>query len=415
MSGDRFDIVVLGPTGMTGRQLVRHLAARLHDEPVRWAVAGRSPKRIRAVLAEEGADVPVLHADISQPQTIEDLVDRCTVIANTAGPYARYADVVYETCARRGRDQVDVCAEIDWLHDRIVDTHDAAAASGARIVFAAGFESLPFDMATRLAAEAARRHHGEPLIDVDVAIHVDRDPPIVMPVDLISGGSFRSGSDALRRSYVRATQDARFLDVEPHTPVRYDIRARRHSSSGVWMAPMVPSPHINPAMLHRSAALCRDRAPGLFDRDCRFREGLASADLFPRVPGDLAASWVAAGQAVGSLLSLAPQPVRDSVADAVERFGPAPGVGPDEARLSGWSWRLDLHATTVGGHQVDVEVLGDGHPGYRSSANLLGEAAVLLAEGRALPEGGVLTPAVAFGTATIAAWERAGVSIRLAE
>ena len=35
---------------------------------------------------------------------------------------------------------------------------------------------------------------------------------------------------------------------------RYELRPRRHAGTGAWLAPMVPSPFLNPPIAHRSAS-----------------------------------------------------------------------------------------------------------------------------------------------------------------
>ena len=410
MPDREFDLVVLGSTGVTGRQVLRYLADRADSADVRWAVAGRDQARIEEGLAAIGLDVPVLVVDLLDHAPVDELARRTRVVANLVGPYARYGQPVYEACADAGTHQVDVCGEVDWLRDRIAQLHAVAEHSGARIVTTAGFEALPFDLAALMAAEVTLARWDEPLADMDVAITVDRDPPVMLPVDLVSGGTLVSGADAIRRGAHAATGDARLLDETAHDPLPFDLAPRRHPATGAWLGPLVPSPYINPVIAHRTAALTRNGGAMCFDDSYRFRDGLVTAGLFPAVPDAIAAGWLSAAQAAGSLLTTAPEATRGLVADLMERLGPVPGQGPDDARLEGWSWRLDGRATTVSGRTLDVVVEGEGHPGYRSTGNLVGEAALLLAEGGD-DRGGIVTPAIAFGTTSIPRFESAGVTM----
>jgi short subunit dehydrogenase-like uncharacterized protein len=71
---------------------------------------------------------------------------------------------------------------------------------------------------------------------------------------------------------------------------------------------------------------------------------------------------------------------------------------------------MSVHAQTVGGHEVDVRIDADGHPGYLTTARMLGEAGILLAEDDATPSrAGCLTPATALGSAAAERLARAGV------
>lgn len=411
MPAPELDIVVLGATGVTGRQVVRYLAERVGETTLSWGVAGRDPERLRQVLDECDAGAELIEVNTDRPETVRSMAERCRVVANLVGPYVRHGAVVYAACVAAGTDQIDVCGEVDWLRDRIGELHEAAVESGARIVATAGFEALPFDLLTWYAAERLLATAGEPLADIDVAITVHRDPPITRPADLVSGGTLVSGADAIRRGTHAATGDARLLDPQPHEALAFDLVPRRHSGSGAWIGPLVPSPYINPVVVHRTAALARDRSMALFAPGLRYRDGLVAAGLFPLVPAALGASWLSAAHAAGSALTAAPASVRSMVADMIEAVGPGAGEGPDDARLAGWSWRLDARAQGSGGHVLDVTATGSGHPGYRSTANLVGEGALLLAESPDEGPGGILTPAAAFGTAGPARFERAGLRI----
>jgi short subunit dehydrogenase-like uncharacterized protein len=69
---------------------------------------------------------------------------------------------------------------------------------------------------------------------------------------------------------------------------------------------------------------------------------------------------------------------------------------------------MELTASTAGGNRVSVEIAGEGHPGYLTTATMLGEAGLLLAEPDATPErAGHLTPAAALGTKSIDRFARA--------
>ena len=63
-----YDIVLLGATGVTGREIARHLAQHARDR--RWAIAGRSPARMADVQATLGLDVPEITVDVTDPAQV---------------------------------------------------------------------------------------------------------------------------------------------------------------------------------------------------------------------------------------------------------------------------------------------------------------------------------------------------------
>jgi short subunit dehydrogenase-like uncharacterized protein len=408
-----FDLVVLGATGTTGREAVRYLARRTPEVGASWAVAGRDSQRCHEVLDAVGAaDVPVLELDVTDRVAVEAIVERAAVIANLVGPYARFGAHVHHVCAATGTDQVDVCGEIDWLADEIRQVHPVAERTGSRIVVACGFESLPFDLATLAVARAAFSRWGEPLASAEIAITVRTDPSVVRLADVVSGGTVRSGADAIRRGAISATSDVRFLDPRPHQPAPLDLRPWRHPIDDRWLGPLLPTPFINPAIVYRSAGLSGTPG-GWFSDDFSYRDGLIADQLVPGVSGIWASAWLSGLQLMTAVLSDRPSTVNDIVADAVEAFGPRPGEGPAPAHLAGWTWCLDAFGTTVGGHRCRAGVEGSGHPGYRSTAMLAAEAALVLATTDTRDDGGVVTPAIAFRDTPFGRWRRAGCVFRI--
>jgi short subunit dehydrogenase-like uncharacterized protein len=98
-----FDVIVLGPTGVTGREVVRYLDQRATPLGTTWAVAGRDQARIDAVLAGLGATPDgVVLADVTDEASVRAMVERARVVVNLVGPYTRYGEPVHAACARAG-------------------------------------------------------------------------------------------------------------------------------------------------------------------------------------------------------------------------------------------------------------------------------------------------------------------------
>ena len=53
MAAEKYDLVIYGATGFTGKLAVLHTANRYADT-IRWAIAGRSKGKLDAVAANEG-------------------------------------------------------------------------------------------------------------------------------------------------------------------------------------------------------------------------------------------------------------------------------------------------------------------------------------------------------------------------
>lgn len=411
-----FDLVLFGPTGVTGREVARYLHRRAPELGLRWAVAGRDRGRIDASLSAVGAEPDgVLLADTSDPASVEAMVERAAVVADLVGPFTRHGEPVYAACARLGRHCVDPTGEIAWVRRMIDRYDDLATDTGAVIVPAAGFEALPFDLGALFVAHQLHERTGLLVENVDAVVTIESDVPPRRLTDSLSGGTFHSGLEMLRAGGADML-DPHVLDTAERRPGRYDLRPRKHAGTGVWASPVLPLPFIDPPVVHRSAALLRDSGDRIHAADFTYREGMAPPAGVPAWAAPVVAVPLALTATAMGLLCRAPQGVRRTAADLLGRAGPAPGDGPRPEDLHRWRYRIDLRATDVSGGTLDAVVEADGHPGYLSTATVLGEAALCLADPVApTPEGaGFLTPATALGLAVLDRFEEAGLRIRAA-
>lgn len=411
------DVVLFGPTGVTGREVARHLARRAPELGLAWGVAGRSRERMDVVLEGlDGRPDAVLVADVADQSSIDDMVGATAVVANLVGPYARHGEAVYRSCAAQGVDELDLTGETDWVRS-MIDAYDGTATeSGARIVPTAGFEALPFDLATLLAAHTLHERTGDPVVDVDVAVSITSATSVSRITDAVSGGTFISGVEALRRGSANDLADPYLLDTPSSTATgRYDLRPRKHSATRQWLSPMLPSPYLNPAVVHRSAALLRDSQDTIFGDDFRYREGSVAEATVPRPFAGVAAVSMTVFSAGFGAIGRLPSGLRRPVSDWLLAVGPKAGDGPRPEDLDAWSYRLDVRATDARGACQDVVVEADGHPGYKSTATMVGEAALALADpSSGVPDGaGFLTPATALGVDVIDRMTHAGLRFQI--
>ena len=126
-------------------------------------MAGRSAGKLAEVKAEIGAPdgLPPIVADAADPASLGAMVKRADVVITTVGPYQLYGAPLVAACAAAGTDYVDLTGESNWIAAMIGENEAAAKASGARIVFSCGFDSIPFDLGVWFARgggqEALRR------------------------------------------------------------------------------------------------------------------------------------------------------------------------------------------------------------------------------------------------------------------
>ena len=396
------DLVVYGATGFVGALTAAHLAE--HAPPgTRIALAGRSREKLAAVRAGlPGApDWPLIEADATDAGSLAALAASTRVVATTVGPYAKYGLPLVEACARAGTHYADLTGEVLFVREAI-DRYDAAAReSGARIVHACGFDSVPSDLAVLLLHERAAADGAGDLRDVRL---------IATARGGFSGGTFasiRGQIDAVRRDTAarRLVTDPFALspdrEAEPSGAQPSDFPRPARTADGRWTAPFVMS-SFNTRIVRRSNAL-QDWAYG---RGLRYAEVMGSG----RGPlGAVAGVGVTAG--IAAFLTAMTLPPTRALLD---RLLPGPGAGPSAAtRERGW-FRMAVDATTGNGARYHAEVRGQGDPGYAATAVMLGESALALALDQLPDRAGSLTPATAMGSVLVERLRAAGHTYEVA-
>ena len=86
------------------------------------------------------------------------MAQQAKVLFNLAGPYHATGDAVVAACIASGTHYLDLIGETFWMQRLVREQHDAAARAGVKIMPCAGYEALPFDLATLWAAHQLRAH-----------------------------------------------------------------------------------------------------------------------------------------------------------------------------------------------------------------------------------------------------------------
>jgi short subunit dehydrogenase-like uncharacterized protein len=409
-----FDVVVFGATSVTGRRTAAYLAGL---DRTSWAAAGRDLAKVEAVLREESVSAPAtIAADVADPQSLREMAARARTVVNLVGPYTRYGEPVIAACVESGAHYVDLTGEMPFAR-RMLDRFEGAARdAGVKIVQTCGFESLPPDLLVMLAAEAARDRFGEALAEVELEVAVTGMPPgLPRPSDMLSGGTMQSMAEVTGDPDAERIVDPGILITDPNaasavsaaSPIKV---APRRGFSGAVLAPMSPAAFINPAVIHRSAAIVADDRGEDF-RPFVYREGVVIPGPAATLPLRYAAAGTLSAIQAGIARAARSRPAtRERIGSRMRKLFPDSGFGPAADRVEAWRWRMAVQATTTGGRVVAAAAEADGHPGYLATSRMMGEAGLLLAEPGATPErAGYLTPATALGTGSVERFARAGL------
>ena len=409
-----FDIVIYGASGFVGKLTAEYLASVSHRSggKARIALAGRSVGKLEAVrarLAESARDWPILTVDADRPSTLDDMAARTQVVITTVGPYSRYGLPLVAACAKAGTDYADLTGEAMFVRQSIDDYHKQAVDTGARIVHACGFDSVPSDMSVYELFRRARQDGAGELCDTNYVLRSFSGG--------VSGGTIASMIEVFRAS--SGDPDTRRLLADPYTLAQDrgaepelgpqpDLPWRRGREiapelDGVWAAGFVMAMY-NTRIVRRSNALLN------YAYGHRFRY----AEYMGVGPSPMAGVAAAATTAaVAGTAALGGRFFRLLPRRLVERVAPKPGTGPSEEVRERGYYRVETYTTTSTGARYVATMSQSGDPGYKATSVMLGECGLALALDRdKLPElHGVLTPAAAMGDALLERFPAAGISL----
>jgi short subunit dehydrogenase-like uncharacterized protein len=389
-SSTKFDIVVYGASGFTGQLVAEYLAAHYKgDKELKWAMAGRSLEKLASVRDAIGApkDTPLIAVDASDVASLKVMADQTKLVISTVGPYQFYGNELIEICAASGTDYVDLCGEPVWMR-QMIDKHEAQAkASGARIVFSCGFDSVPFELGAFFVQQEAKRVFGAPAARVKGRVRDMRGT--------LSGGTAASAKATFDAVAKDLSLVAILNDPFALTPGFTGAKQPRGNKPvyeedlNSWAAPFMMA-LINTRNVHRSNMLMGFP----YGKDFVYDEMVLTG---PGEKGEANAKRVMAAN--------------------TGKTGPnarKPGEGPSKEERESGLYDLLYVAIAPDGRQVRASVKGDRDPGYGSTSKMISECAICLLRDAPDVPAGMWTPGAAMGDRLIKRLvDHAGLSIQV--
>ena len=368
-----FDIVVYGATGYTGRLVAEYLAHHYQGQGPKWAMAGRSADKLAEVrdLIGAPADTPLIVANSDDPASMKALAEQTRVVITTVGPYQLYGEPLLAACVAAGTDYTDLCGEPVWMRQMADKYHAAAQASGARIAFSSGFDSIPFDLGVFMLQQQAKARFGAPA------------PRVKCRVRAMQGGF--SGGTAASLTATMATLKAHPALLQymmspfgltpgfagPDQPL--GDAPLFDEALGSWCAPFIMAT-INTKNVHRTNFLLGHPYGADFVYDEMVLTG----------PGDQ-------GEAIAKHMASTPM-----IGNAND---PKPGEGPTpEERLNGF-YDVLFTGEYPDGRRLRYGVKGRYDPGYGSTSRMIAETGIALLSCPAA--GAISTPGALLGEALV--------------
>ncbi|KAJ5329546.1 hypothetical protein N7452_009936 [Penicillium brevicompactum] len=403
-SNRQYDLVLLGPTGYTGRFCSEHIVQNLPTD-LKWAIAGRSAQKMEPIAKElkalnpDRADPDILVAQLNSRE-LNELAQKTRLIINCVGPYHLYSTPVVEACATNGTHYVDATGETPWIKLIIEKYHETAKANGAIMIPSTGVESAPADLLAWSLVKRVREDLSAPTRQIDGTIKE-------MKSSGPSGGTLNTiltmfdwlPVSELSRSMtpfaLSASAPPKKIPSDTILERVFGVRAIRDLGTVTTS----PSAIADITLVHRSSSLM----PELYGQQFVFRQFLS-------VRNALIGVAVHIGFAVGlTLLLLSP------VRWLLRKFVFAPGAGP--RREDSTNDRLEYNAIAMADNAEKQRAFGKiSFSGgmYLFTGLLMAEAAMVILNEeekiKKVSRGGIVTPAT-LGQDYVDRLEKVGCSI----
>lgn len=368
-----FDIVVYGATGYTGRLVAEYLAHHYQGAGPRWAMAGRSADKLAEVrdLIGAPADTPLVVANSDDPASMKALAESARVIVTTVGPYQLYGEPLLAACVAAGTDYADLCGEPAWMRQMADKYHEAAKASGARIAFSSGFNSIPFDLGVFMLQQEAKARFGAPA------------PRVKGRVRAMQGGFSGGTAASLKATMTALGKDPSLI---PYMVSAFGLtpgfegpaqpagdKPEYDEALGSWCAPFIMAT-INTKNVHRTNFLLGHPYGADFVYDEMILTG----------PGEQ-------GQAIANHVASTPMMGGEN--------DPKPGEGPSKEERDTGFYDVLFLGEYPDGRTIRYGVKGRYDPGYGSTSRMIAETGIALLSCNA--EGGIATPGALLGAALV--------------
>jgi len=416
----RYDLLIFGASGFTGRLCAEYVASRYADKIAKftWAVAGRSASKLQEVTEELACkNLPeIVIADSQDYASVHAMCKSTFVVLNCAGPFERFGTPVVEACAATGTNYCDITGELHWVKEMESRYGATAAQTGALIIPMCGFDSVPSDIGTFMVVLHMAEAMSLECASVKAFHHDMRG--------MVSGGTLSTMMGMFNRPV------GELLRLAGVVSDLYALNPKggwRGGDSELWSESHVPWFDIDMMMATAPFAMSLPntrvvrRSAGILGYGQRFRY----SEVY-------AAEWNPFDVALGLALWLLPFLVIAAALFPPLRWFlntfvlPAPGQGPSKQMRESGRFKMTLVGRTEapppgkeGGPAMVVgTVEGTQDPGYGETAKMAVECAMaIVVQKHLLPgrDGGFHTPATGIGRALIERLKAAGMTLRVEE
>ncbi|MED6124250.1 hypothetical protein PIB30_057239 [Stylosanthes scabra] len=421
-----YDVIIFGASGFTGKYVVRETLKFLNvqSSPLKSiALVGRTQSKLSQALQwaigpnkSPLPDIPILIADASNPSSLAAICSQTSLLLNCVGPFRLHGDPVVAACAAAGCDYLDISGEPEFMERMEAKYHDRAAESGALVVSACGFDSMPAELGFMFNS----RQWMEPAMvnSVEAYVSLETEKRIVG-----NFGTYESAvlgvANAKQLRELRRSRPRKARPPIPGPPLSKQVSTIEHQKKlGLW-AVMLPSadativrrtlstltekPAGLPAVNESADAVAKRKAFWSSVKPAHFGVNIGSKSLLGILRFVILGIFVALLRNTGFgrwLLLTFP---------SIFSLGCFRKKGPSEEEVERASFKMwfvgkgfsNGSNTSQGNTKPDMEIItriSGPEVGYITTPIILVQCAlIVLSQRNNLPKGGVYTPGIVFG------------------
>mmetsp|Transcript_9171 Transcript_9171/g.19863 ORF Transcript_9171/g.19863 Transcript_9171/m.19863 type:complete len:448 (+) Transcript_9171:156-1499(+) len=416
----KFDIVLFGVTGFTGKLAAEYLIDRCRNDyaTLSWACSARNQAKAEKVLNElvktvasgngnensnpsppEILQVDLLCKTQEEETKLRQIVQSTKVCLTCSGPFELYGKKLVQICAEEGVHYADITGETDFVREMIVKHDQTARNTGACIIPHCGNDCIPSDLTVMEINKFAKKNGYELK---EVQLYEEHGADAAWSGGTLATASYQMGKD--RKSMEKTEFDPLFTTTDGSKSdfITKNVTPKKSAKATDEIGYGISQPWVmGPVMVN-----CIKRSNALLG----YTKDLKCGDSF-LVKED---SWIAKLKLIKNGAILYAAIILPQLFGA---FMPQPGDGPDRKTMEEGS--LTVHGvakvvssttTSSGGTDNDSAVEKKIKATFRFkkdvsylyTAVLLVETGMLLVEKSSSSEqilkGGLLTPATALGS-----------------
>ena len=142
-------IILFGATGYTGELTARHMVV----SGAKPLLVARNPQKLEALASELGG-LDTATADVTDPASIAQILDKGDALVTTVGPFIRLGEPALQAALAKGAHYVDSTGEPAWIR-RVFEADAQAKASEIGAITSFGYDYVPGNLAAAMALEQA--------------------------------------------------------------------------------------------------------------------------------------------------------------------------------------------------------------------------------------------------------------------